>query len=261
MITTLDRIENERLFHDLQAAERARSFRDGRASLRFDDDEYLDHESWIRFAFDQLGEVRGKSVLDLGCGHGMAAVVLARRGANVTAIDLSTGYVNEARQRAAANRVTIKTLTADAESLPFPGNSFDAVWGNAILHHLHLPSMAHGLHRLMKPGGIAVFCEPWGGNLLLRFARRWLTYPGKQRTPDERPLEPRDLIAIRVAFPSLEVRGFQFFGMLRRLHPRLRCLDTFDRQLPFLERYGRYVVLTLRKTNPIDRIVHSPCDP
>ena len=73
------RLTDERLFHDRQAAERAASFRLGRADLVFADHAYLDHESWIRPALAKLGDPKGKRALDYGCGHGMAAVVLARR--------------------------------------------------------------------------------------------------------------------------------------------------------------------------------------
>jgi SAM-dependent methyltransferase len=251
MIAVPDRIASERAFHDRQAAERRASFRAGRADLRFDLDQYLDHETWIRPAFEQLGPVRGKRNLDLGCGHGMMAVVLARRGAIVTALDLSPGYANETRERAAANRVPIEVQVGDAESLPFADQSFDAIWGNAILHHLHLPTVAKELHRVLKPGGVAVFCEPWGGNPLLRLARRWLPYPGKRRTPDERPLLPGDLHQLHAIFPRMRARGFQLLGMLRRVHPGFRFLDRLDHRLfrvaPFLEKYGRYMVLTLPK--------------
>src|SRR5436190_23172528 len=104
-MTGTDRRQTEQLFHDRQAAERADSFRIGSADLRFDTDAYLDHETWMRPAFAALGELRGKAALDYGCGHGMAAVVMARAGANVTAFDLSPGYVNETRERAHANNV------------------------------------------------------------------------------------------------------------------------------------------------------------
>src|SRR5205807_2527349 len=77
---TAARLLSEQDFHDAQAAERARRFAD-LASLRFRDNEYLDHETWIGPAFDMLGDLRGKTTLDYGCGHGMASIVMARRGA------------------------------------------------------------------------------------------------------------------------------------------------------------------------------------
>ena len=93
-----DRLSAEQIFHDRQAQARALSFA-GDEALRFDDDGYLDHETWIRPAMERLGDVAALPVLDYGCGHGMAAVVLARRGASVTAFDLSHGYLTEARRR------------------------------------------------------------------------------------------------------------------------------------------------------------------
>ena len=248
-----DRLTAEQQFHDAQAAERADRFAD-LSSLRFRDAAYLDHETWIRPAFDLLGDVRGKAVLDYGCGHGMASVVLARRGARVTGFDLSPGYVAEARRRALANEVTPEFRQADAENLPFADRSFDAVWGCAILHHLDLRRAGAELRRVLRPGGVAVFCEPWGGNALLEFARRYLPYPGKHRTPDERPLRPADLGPLRESFPDLTVRGFQLLGMARRLvHRESRTggrLDRWDaallRRWPTLEKMCRYVVLQLR---------------
>ncbi|HEV3023511.1 MAG TPA: methyltransferase domain-containing protein, partial [Pirellulales bacterium] len=114
-MTGTDRRHAEQQFHDCQADDRAASFRSGRADLRFADTDYLDHETWIRPAFDQLGDIRGKRVLDYGCGHGMAAVVLSRRGAEVTAFDLSPGYVREAAERAVANGVRVICRVADGE--------------------------------------------------------------------------------------------------------------------------------------------------
>jgi SAM-dependent methyltransferase len=252
-MTGTDRHASEQEFHDRQAAERAESFRSGRADLIFRDEAFLDHETWIRSAFGKLYPLAGKRALDYGCGHGMAAVVMARSRAIVTAFDLSPGYVAEARERASANGVQVECITANGEELPFPDATFDVVWGNAILHHLDLARAGRELKRVMKPGGIAVFCEPWGGNPILSFARRSLPYPGKDRTPDEEPLTSRDLAPLREIFHSLEVEGFQLLGMIRRVWRNewlCRLLDRLDarllRSIPSLRNWCRYAVITLR---------------
>ncbi len=92
-------IAAEREFHDRQAQDRAESLRATPEALLVSESRYLDHEPWIRPALTALGEVRGRQVLDFGCGHGMMAVVLAKRAVRVTAFDLSGGYLEEARAR------------------------------------------------------------------------------------------------------------------------------------------------------------------
>lgn len=252
-MTSTSRLSAEQAFHDHQARQRTTTFTRFPEELRFTDTAYLDHETWIRPAFAQLGNLPKLDVLDFGCGHGMAAVVLARNGARVTAFDLSPGYLDEARARARANGVAINLIQADGERLPFAAASFDRIWGNAILHHLDLKVTARELRRVLRPDGLAVFCEPWGENPLLNWARNRLPYAGKQRTPDEQPLRRRDLRHLREAFPGLEIRGFQLLSMARRvLRPgrtvaRLdRCDALLLRRIPALERFCRYVVLTLR---------------
>jgi SAM-dependent methyltransferase len=248
----LQRLRNERDFHDRQAWQRARALRP--EDLSFADDGYLGHAGWVRPAFERLGDVRGLRVLDLGCGHGMASVVLARRGAAMTACDLSPGYLREARQRARANGVAVRWAVADGERLPFADAAFDRVWGSAILHHLDLRRAAAELARVLRPGGVAVFCEPWGENRWLGWARRHLPYPGKERTPDEAPLVLRDLGPLREHFAAVELSGHELLSMASRvLRPgRLvaalhRCDAVLLGRWPRLQRYCRYVVLTLQK--------------
>lgn len=244
----LSRLRHEQAFHDEQARRRALDLAD--RSLVFADDDYLDHETWIRPAFARLGDVRGRRILDLGCGHGMAAIVLARRGARVTALDLSTGYLHEARARARANGVDIGWVAADGERLPFADATFDGIWGNAVLHHLDLDLAGRELRRVLRPGGVAVFCEPWGENPLLGWARRALPYAGKQRTPDEMPLDQGGLAVLRHSLPTLTLEGHQLLGMIGRVlgpRPWLARVDGWLlRQAPWLQRWCRYVVLTER---------------
>lgn len=245
-----ERLHQERAFHDEQAHRRALRRKD----LTFTDDEYLDHETWIRPALARLGPLAGKRVLDFGCGHGMAAVVLARQGAEVTAVDLSIGYLREAQARAQANGVEVHFVQANGERLPLADASFDAIWGNAVLHHLDLARGGAELFRILRPGGVAVFCEPWGGNPLLEWARRHLPYPGKERTLDEQPLTARDVKQLQGLFPDLHLEGFQFLSMIQRVWKGRwlsSLLQRIDERLlccwPGCQRWCRYVVLTLRR--------------
>ncbi len=261
-MSRLERLRSERAFHDRQARDRARDLRP--QDLPFTDAAYVGHAAWIGPAFARLGEVCGRDVLDLGCGHGMAAVVLARRGARVTACDLSCGYLREAQSRAAANGVTVQWVVADGEQLPFADGSFDRIWGNAILHHLDLTRAGPQLARVLRPGGIAVFCEPWGENPLLRWARQNLHYPGKERTPDEEPLRRRHLAPLRAAFADLDISGHELLAMASRVvrAPRLvtglrRCDAALLRQWPGLQRHCRYVVLALRKAERETIVPHT----
>ncbi len=255
MTTTLAaRHDAEQRFHDEQAAQRAETFTEAPEQFRFTDEQFLDHETWIRPAFAHFGDLQGKAALDYGCGHGMAAVVLSRAGATVSAFDLSPGYVHEARQRASANGVSVDFCTADAEHLPYASNSFDAIWGNAILHHLNLNLAGAELLRVLKPGGVAVFCEPWGGNPVLEFGRKYLPYPGKHRTDDEAPLRAVDLAPLRQHFPELQFQPHQLFSMVRRVLPWrgiFNPLARFDQWLFHtvtpLRQWCRYAVLVLRK--------------
>lgn len=246
------RLQNEQQFHDAQAAARAGVLH--HADYRFEDDDYVRHESWIAPALAALADVDGRRLLDLGCGHGMASVTLARSGARVTACDLSLGYVRETARRADANGVSLHPVVCDGERLPFADGVFDRIWGNAILHHFDLRVAGPELRRVLVPGGIAVFCEPWSGNRWLDLARRRLSYPGKQRTPDERPLGPRDLATLRAVFPDLRVEGHQLLSMVARVIRRPRLISGLawcDRvlleRLPRWQRYCRYVVIIVRK--------------
>lgn len=250
------RLAEERRFHDEQAAARWRDFAaDPSRSLAVNGAWYLGHEPWLAPAIARLGDLSGKQLLDLGCGHGMASTLFAQRGAWVTGVDLSGGYVREAEERARCNGVghRFRGVQAAGEALPFPAATFDAVWGHAILHHLELRPALAELRRVLRPGGIAVFCEPWGGNPVLEAARRFLPYPGKHRSRDEQPLKPQTLAVCRQFFPRVEAEFHQLLGMVRRAlprQPRLPLLDRLDRWLlgrfPALGRWCRYVVLELR---------------
>jgi malonyl-CoA O-methyltransferase len=82
-----------------------------------------------------VGDVRGLSVLDVGCGTGRHAVRLARQGARITGVDFSAGMLGKARQKPGAERVTFVEHNI-TESLPFASASFDRVLSCLVLDHV-----------------------------------------------------------------------------------------------------------------------------
>jgi hypothetical protein len=67
-MSTTDRLASEQAFHDLQAQGRAAHLLHPE-DLRFADDDYLGHETWVRPALERLGPLTGLRVLDYGCGQ------------------------------------------------------------------------------------------------------------------------------------------------------------------------------------------------
>jgi malonyl-CoA O-methyltransferase len=103
-----------------------------------------------------LGDVRGKTVLDLGCGTGRHALWLAGEGAAVTAVDFSAGMLEEARRKAGAEGVRFVVHDLH-EPLPFDDGSFDVVVSGLVLEHLReLDAFFAEARRVLRAGGRAV---------------------------------------------------------------------------------------------------------
>jgi SAM-dependent methyltransferase len=97
-------------------------------------------------------------ILEIGCGIGeYTRPLAANTRAHVTALDVAPPVVALARTRVPAN---VAVCAADVEELPFAAGTFDAVVGNAVLHHLRLEHTVPELVRVLRPGGAFVFAEP-----------------------------------------------------------------------------------------------------
>jgi SAM-dependent methyltransferase len=133
-------------------------------------------------------DLSGKRVLEYGCGNGWVTLELARRGAHVSAFDISKEGVVQTRHalRDAGLEHRCDVDVMAGERLTYADRSFDIAIGFAILHHLDLDAALPELHRVLKPGGQAVFGEPLASNPLVRLYRRLTP---QFRTPDEAPLD------------------------------------------------------------------------
>ena len=106
-----------------------------------------------------LGDVKGKRVLDLGCGSGQASIALARQGAHAIALDASARQLERARRLAEAEEVRVEWHRSDLADLAFlRADSVDVVFSaHALAEVEDLDRVFRQVHRVMRPGSAFVF--------------------------------------------------------------------------------------------------------
>ncbi len=114
-------------------------------------------EVFARDALVRLGGARGRSLADVACGPGTLAVLAAREGATVRALDFSPAMIALLQARAAAESLTIAAEVGDGMALPWPDASVDAA--ASLFGLMFFPDRDRGfreLVRVLRPGGRAV---------------------------------------------------------------------------------------------------------
>ncbi len=189
----------------------------------------------MRYIRETLGELRGRTLLDVGCGLGEAAVYFALLGAEVTATDISPGMCATARRLAECNGVRIATHVSAAENLGLPADrKFDVIYTGNTLHHVDIAATIPRLLQHLKPGGVFVSWDPVAYNPVINIYRRRAM---QVRTVDEHPLRLADIRAVRAHFPASHTRWFWLSTLL------IFCvMAVVQRRDPNRERYWKTVV-------------------
>lgn len=110
---------------------------------------------WHRWIFDHFQLDEGSQVLELGCGPGLLWFSNRQRipaSWRIVVSDFSAGMLQAARQRLGEERFSFQVV--DAQAIPFPDESLDAVIANHMLYHMpDLPRALAEIQRVLKPGG------------------------------------------------------------------------------------------------------------
>ena len=96
----------------------------------------------------------GSTVLDVGCGTGIAAEPFARRGFTVTGADPSESMIAQAKKLLP----NVEFVRASAESLPFPNERFDVLISAQAFHWVDRAAALREAHRVLRRGGIIAIC-------------------------------------------------------------------------------------------------------
>lgn len=218
-----------------------------------------------------LGDVKGKRLLDCGCGSGNTAIMFAKRGAEVAGFDTDEDELGKARELAGVNGVEIDLRATSFESTGHEDESFDIAFGAFIIHHVDIEKAMQEANRILKPGGRAVFIENSARNSLLMFARRNIVgsygVPKYGDDEEEHPLTLEDLETARREFPgtmTVHHTDFLCFRLIdlyvfqkrsRLMTSLLGGLDKLSMTLwPGIKRYSYFQVLQF------DKPLASPAD-
>lgn len=147
---------------------------------------------------DAIGIRPGMAVLDVAAGDGNFAIAAARRGAAVTASDLTPRMVELGRARSEAEGLTIAWREADAEELPFDADHFDVV--ASVFGAMFAPQperVAAELFRVARPGGIVAMANYASEGFLGRFAALITRYAPPAPMPLPSPFQWGDAETVR----------------------------------------------------------------
>lgn len=177
-------------------------------------------------------DVRGKRMLDIGCGLGGFERYYLERGAReIVAIDLSRPRMRGAQDyaRSALGQPPLLFSEVDARRMAFPDNSFDLiVSSNTVEHIFGVEAALHEMARVIKPDGLIClsfppYNAPWGAHL-----GNWIKFPWCQVFFSERSLvaaanrleEKQQLNAWMPEAIQLDLRGLEEIPHLNRISLR-----------------------------------------
>ena len=199
------RLENERAFHDKWAKNHVDSVDPVQVNTALTSPE-------LRYIHKELGDVRGKKILDVGCGLGEASIYFVLRGAKVTATDLSQGMLDFVVKVAEKYGVVLRTHLAASEELGFEETEkFDVIYVGNLLHHVDIDRTIEVLRKHLANDGYFVSWDPIAYNPIINVYR---AIASKVRTEDEHPLRVRDVRSIRDSFGASKIKFFWFTTLI-----------------------------------------------
>ncbi len=183
--------------------------------------------------------LEGKRVLVIGCGAGVEAEVLRRRGARVIALDFTERALALTKRRLEIGQISVHLVRADAEALPFRGVLFDRIWSWGVIHHIpDINRVVQEMYRVLKPGGKAMIMVYRRDSINfwvhLMFIRGVLQGKLLTKTPQDicdlysdgalaRYYSPAMIRNLFSGFRTISFQGFSQLGGVYPLPRLLRC--------------------------------------
>ncbi|OIO28501.1 hypothetical protein COX86_00445 [Candidatus Micrarchaeota archaeon CG_4_10_14_0_2_um_filter_60_11] len=203
------------------------------------------------FIGEMFGGVRGKSVLDVATGTGRISVYLAKKGAKVTALDLTPEMMAKAKGKARRERVKIRFVEGNALRLPFRDDSFDRVISIRFLHLLSRKDerrVIEEMTRVLKPGGLLIieYNNLLYGGFLIPIIEAYRVFALKRNA--ERFVLPFGFRLKHLQVEEVAGIGFPALGRVTRANPKLGWRLGKKMGRNFMKNFSSHLVIKCRKT-------------
>jgi ubiquinone/menaquinone biosynthesis C-methylase UbiE len=207
----------------------------------------------LEYSFHLLGDVRGKTVLDLGCGEGENIIPLLERGAHVIGIDISLDLIAITQKRLSDANLEASLMVGSAYETGLPDEFVDAIFCMALIHHLDIKLVRDEMWRILRKGGIITLKEP------VRFSKgyAWVRslLPAREDVSEfEHPLTREELAIMTQPFSVQGTRYFRlpFVPLVSRVLPSKsdaawRASNMILQHWAAAERYATGVATKLQK--------------
>jgi ubiquinone/menaquinone biosynthesis C-methylase UbiE len=189
-------------------------------------------------------------VLEIGCGTGLFTDKISKLGGttNILATDLSPDLIEKAKEK----YPHLNFEVGDAMNIEQPDGSFDAIFGNSIVHHLDFDLFLNEMFRLLKPGGKMCFAEP---NMLnpqifvqknIPFIKKWLG-----DSPDESAINRFSFKKqlLKKGFHNVQVFPFDFLhpSIPKALINPINFISNQLERIPLIKEIGGSVIIYAEK--------------
>lgn len=187
----------------------------------------------IRIISRLLGDVHGKSVLDIGIGSGFfSRFCMSNKAKKIISVDFADPIIEYHRQ----NNPDFRLVQADAQNLPFKNESFDTVLALDIIEHLYSPlEFLNEINKVLKKGGQLILTTPNTANVFEKTLKTLLKPP---------------LIALRKIFPKY---------LQEKPHATTHVKEFSVRELSSLLKKGGFRICTFDTYN--EHILYKILDP
>ncbi|MFC1646659.1 class I SAM-dependent methyltransferase [Patescibacteria group bacterium] len=169
-------------------------------------------------------DVKNKKILEIGAGMAGDSIFLSKSGADITILDFTNEALKKASDNAKKEGVKIKTIKADARSIPAGDNTYDIIFHQGFLEHFKNPDrLLEEQYRVLKKGGILVVDVPQKyTTYTIKKHLKMLT--GKWFAGWEKEFSVGELekLLVKNRFKLLKSYGWGYFGKLNNIrHLRL----------------------------------------